>query len=127
MCRVYVLALNDLQSYKSESPLQREIFRKKNPFSRTTMNGSFGLQSCFPVFVTSQIVNPAYSNLNGWSTAHFKIETCCRCALPRKPRALPLHSASRCQIIKLHIYAATNSVTLWDYGINKFNFIKVSG
>ncbi len=28
-------------------------------------NGSFGLQSCFPVFVTSQIVNPAYRNLNG--------------------------------------------------------------
>ncbi len=29
---------------------------------RTT---KFGLQSCFPVFVTSQIVNPAYGNLNG--------------------------------------------------------------
>ncbi len=27
--------------------------------------GSFGLQSCFPLFVTSQIVNP-YGNLNGW-------------------------------------------------------------
>ncbi len=38
----------------------------KNPFSRTTTNGSFGLQSCFPVFVTSQIVNPAYGNSNGW-------------------------------------------------------------
>ncbi len=39
--------------------------------SRTTTNGSFGLQICFPVFVTSQIVNPAT-----WlSTARFEIET----------------------------------------------------
>ncbi len=37
-----------------------------NSFSRTITNGSFGLQSCFPVFVTSQILNPAYRNLNGW-------------------------------------------------------------
>ncbi len=29
-------------------------FVLKNPFSRTTTNGSFGLQSCFPVFVISQ-------------------------------------------------------------------------
>ncbi len=29
---------------------------KKNPFSRTTTNGSFGLQRCFPVFVISQFV-----------------------------------------------------------------------
>ncbi len=29
-------------------------FIKKNPFSRTTTNGSFGLQSSFLVFVTSQ-------------------------------------------------------------------------
>ncbi len=29
-------------------------FDFKNPFSRTTTNGSFGQQSCFPVFVTSQ-------------------------------------------------------------------------
>ncbi len=29
------------------------------------------------------------------------------------------NSASRWQIINLHIYAATNSVSLWDYGINK--------
>ncbi len=36
------------------------------PFPRTTTNGSFGLQSCFPVFVTSQIVNPTYGNLAGW-------------------------------------------------------------
>ncbi len=42
--------------------------------------------SCFPVFVTSQIVNPAYGNLNGWgggdawlSSARFKIETQCGC------------------------------------------------
>ncbi len=60
-------------------------FVLKNPFSRTTTNGSFGLQSCFPVFVTSQIVNPAYGNLNGWggdtwlSSARFKIETRCGC------------------------------------------------
>ncbi len=38
----------------------------RNPFSRTTANGSFGLQSCFPLFVTSQIVNPAYWNSTGW-------------------------------------------------------------
>ncbi len=37
-----------------------------NPFSRKTTNGSFRLQSCFPVFVTSRIVNPANGNLNGW-------------------------------------------------------------
>ncbi len=43
----------------------RYFVKKKNPFSRTTANGSFGLQSCFPVFVISQIVNPAYRNLNG--------------------------------------------------------------
>ncbi len=30
------------------------------------MNGSFRLQSCFPVFVKSQIVNPANGNSNGW-------------------------------------------------------------
>ncbi len=38
----------------------------KNCFSRTTTNSSFGLQSYFPVFVTSQIVNPAYWNSTGW-------------------------------------------------------------
>ncbi len=47
------------------------------------MNGSFGLQSCFPVFVTSQIVNPARM-IGRWgeawlSSAHFKIETRCGC------------------------------------------------
>ncbi len=31
------------------------------------------------------------------------------------------YSASRWQRINLHINAATNSVSLWDYGINKFN------
>ncbi len=39
------------------------------------------------------------------------------------------NSGSRWQIINLHIYtvyAATNSVNLWDYGINKFNCITVS-
>ncbi len=35
-------------------------------------------------------------------------------------------SASRWQGINLHIYAATNSVSLWDYGINQFNCITVS-
>ncbi len=28
--------------------------------------------------------------------------------------------------IYIYIYVATNSVSLWDYGINKFNCIKVS-
>ncbi len=37
--------------------------------SRTTTNSSFGLQSWFPVFVTSQIVNPAFWNSNGWRVA----------------------------------------------------------
>ncbi len=36
------------------------------------------------------------------------------------------NSASRWQRINLHIYAATNSVSLWDYGINKFSCITVS-
>ncbi len=44
----------------SKSTPKGDISFKKNPFSRTTANGSFGLQSCFPVFVTSQIVNPIY-------------------------------------------------------------------
>ncbi len=35
------------------------------------------------------------------------------------------NSASRWQRMNLHIYAATN-VSLWDYGINKFNCITVS-
>ncbi len=35
----------DLESYKSQSPLQREIFSSKNIYiSGTTMNGSFGLR-----------------------------------------------------------------------------------
>ncbi len=42
------------------------VFFFLNPFSRTTSKSSFGLQSCFPVFVTSQIVNPAYWNSTGW-------------------------------------------------------------
>ncbi len=56
----YFWAYNDLQSYKSQSPLQREIFLKqKIPFQelqRTegVVEGEFcwlvGLQSCFPVF-----------------------------------------------------------------------------
>ncbi len=36
------------------------------------------------------------------------------------------NSASRWQIINLHIYVATNIASLWDYGINKFNCITVS-
>ncbi len=36
------------------------------------------------------------------------------------------NSTSRWQKMNLHIYAATNSVNLWDYGINKFNCITVS-
>ncbi len=44
---------------------------------------------------------------------------------PRLPTApgSTTHSASVWQRIHLHIYAATNSVSLWDYGINKFNCI----
>ncbi len=70
----------------SKSTPKGDILFLKNPFSRTTTNGSFGLQSCFPVFVTSQILNPAYRNSNGWgvenawlSTARFKIENRCWC------------------------------------------------
>ncbi len=36
------------------------------------------------------------------------------------------NSASCWQRINLHIYAATNSVNLWDYATNKFNCITVS-
>ncbi len=32
-----------------------------------------------------------------------------------------------CQRMNLHIYVATNSVTLWDDGINKLNCTTVSG
>ncbi len=35
----------------SKSTPKGDISFFKNPFSRTTANGSFGLQSCFPVFV----------------------------------------------------------------------------
>ncbi len=62
--------------YKSQSPLQMEIFRLKKNFSRTTTNGSFGLQRCFPVFVTSQILNSAYGNLNGWRVGRMLGEHC---------------------------------------------------
>ncbi len=33
------------------------------------------------------------------------------------------NSASRWHIINLHIYAATNRVSLWDYSINKLNCV----
>ncbi len=39
--------------HKKSTP-KGDILFKKNPYSRTTMNSSFGLQSCFPVFVISQ-------------------------------------------------------------------------
>ncbi len=35
------------------------------------------------------------------------------------------NSASRWERINLHIYTATNSVSLWDYGINKFSFTAI--
>ncbi len=50
----------------SKSTPKGDVLIFLNSFSRTITNGSFGLQSCFPVFVTSQILNPAYRNLNGW-------------------------------------------------------------
>ncbi len=36
------------------------------------------------------------------------------------------NSTSRWQKMNLHIYASTHSVSLWDYGVNKFNCITVS-
>ncbi len=98
---------------------------KKNPFSRTTTNGSFGLQSCFPVFVTSQIVNPAYENLNGWGSGERFVEqvtfqNLAPFSVQRYRRNLALYhsnSTSCWQRINLHIYAAANRVSLWDYGI----------
>ncbi len=67
-CVVFIsLGIKRSTKLQISKPLQREIFSFfKNPFSRTTTNGSFGLQSCFPVFVTSQISNPTYGNSNGW-------------------------------------------------------------
>ncbi len=154
----------------------------KNPFSRTTTNGSFGLQCCFPVFVTSQSGPLEYhsnkSRLrkfewlgggeNAWlSTArnrnpvlvflyhcisegnqlssenfgchfHFILHVmsdkaafvsgalfCVQCYRGNL-NLYHSNSASRWQRINLHIYAATNSVSLWDYVINKFNCITVS-
>ncbi len=35
-CSVYVWAEKDLQSYKSQSPLRREIYIFFNPFPRTS-------------------------------------------------------------------------------------------
>ncbi len=60
----------------SKSTPKGDISFLKNLFSRTTTNGSFGLQSCFPVFVTSQIVNPTYGNLNGWGVGERMVEHC---------------------------------------------------
>ncbi len=60
----------------SKSTPEGDISFLKNPFSRTTTNGSFGLQSCFPVFVTSQIVNPAYGNLIGLGGGERLVELC---------------------------------------------------
>ncbi len=41
--------------------------------------------------------------------------------------ALSRYNSTSCwQIINLHKYAATNNVSLWDYGINKFNCITIS-
>ncbi len=137
------------------------------------MNGSFGLQSCFPLFVTSQIVNPAYRNSTGVQVGRTLVELCtfqnqnlCWCfyitvflmetncfqinlyvifissfILSDKATFVSgalicvqcyrgnlarYNSASRWQRINLRIYVATNGVSLWDYGINKFNCITVS-
>ncbi len=45
---------------------KRRYLILNNSFSRTATNSSLGLQSCFPLFVTSQIVNPAYWNSSCW-------------------------------------------------------------
>ncbi len=44
----------------------RYFVLKKAIFKNYSERRSSGLQSCFPVFVTSQIVNPAYGNSTGW-------------------------------------------------------------
>ncbi len=51
-----------LQISKS-TPKGDILFLKKSLFKNYN---ELGLQSCFPVFVTSQILNPAYRNSNGW-------------------------------------------------------------
>ncbi len=71
----------------STSTPKGDISLFKNPLFSTTTNGSFGLQSCFPLFVTSQIVNSRLWKFdwlaggeNAWlSSARFKIETRCGC------------------------------------------------
>ncbi len=63
-----------------------EVHSKRRYFSRTTANGSFGLQSCFPAFVTSQIFNLAYGNLNGWGTLGWALHV-----LKSKPMLLFLY------------------------------------
>ncbi len=67
---VYVWVYNFLQSYKSQSyksqsPLQREIFLFKSLFKNYSERLVL-TSKCFPLFVTSQIVNPAYWNSTGW-------------------------------------------------------------
>jgi len=48
-------------------------------------------------------------------------------ALPGKPQALLLQQRLPLTDNEFaYIYAVTNSVSLWDYGINKFNCITVS-
>ncbi len=59
----------------SKSTPKGDISFFLNSVSRTTTNGSLGLQSWFPVFMTSQIVNPTYWNLNGEWGEHL-VEHC---------------------------------------------------
>ncbi len=170
---MYVWALNNLQSYKSQSPLQREIFRfKKNPFSRTTTNGLIWTTKLFSCICDIKKINPAHGNskmvwrggektlswvlhvsnqkprggcfyitvliggnqlFSEYFGCHFHFilhimsdkavlwwEELCFC-IQQLPGNLDLYTptASRWQRINLHItvYAATNSVSLWDYGI----------
>ncbi len=66
-CSEYVWAYNNLQSYKSQSPHQREIFRKKkkNPFSRTTTN-CLDYKVVFLCFLPSSNPELIESFVSGW-------------------------------------------------------------
>ncbi len=85
--------------------------------------------------------NPAYWNSTRWwvgrissclannvwlSSVSERSSALCT-ALPGKPQALPLQQhLPLAENSSAFINAATNSVNLWDYGINEFNCITVS-
>ncbi len=147
----------------SKSTPNWDISFLKNPFSRTTTNGSFGLQ-LFSCICDITNCKSHLGGMLGWALHvskskpsvgvfynhcisdgnqlfsesfgcrfHFILHImsdkaafvswaliCIQCYRGNLDLSRS-NSASRRQITHLHTYVATNSVNLWDYGINKLN------